>query len=144
MNSITSKEMRARSVSNMCQQGRVWLPPESSQHWPDWASQEFFTFPVVDHDDLTDAVVGALRGVREYSEAWGDQNVGLPGEHTVVGTERVDISELTGKNEPQPDFVFNYDASKRIYVLQPNPLLGPVLPIAEARKAMFDPDDWSA
>ena len=80
MDSINSKEARARSVSNLCEQGRVWLPSDLA----DVTAQELFSFPVVDHDDQVDAFVGALRGVRHFSEMWGDQPVSLPDENKVT------------------------------------------------------------
>lgn len=82
MDSISSKEARARSVSNLCTQGRFWLPSSLPMH----TRQEFFSFPVVDHDDQVDAIVGALRGIRQFSELWGSQSTQIPEENKVVQT----------------------------------------------------------
>lgn len=80
MDAIGSKEARARSVSDLCEQGRVWLPESTPLHF----SQELFSFPVVDHDDQTDSFVGALRGIRQFSELWGEQKFELPDENKVA------------------------------------------------------------
>jgi len=81
MDSIKSKEIRAKSVSNLCKEGRVWLPLGISMDF----QQEFFSFPVVDHDDQTDALVGALRGVRQSSELWGEPDTKMPNPNATPG-----------------------------------------------------------
>ena len=112
MDSINSKEARARSVSNLCEQGRVWLPANLA----DATAQELFSFPVVDHDDQVDAFVGALRGVRHFSEMWGDQPVSLPDENKVTIFETNSYIEELKRDDSE----YRFDTEGKMHQVRPN------------------------